>query len=271
MKEITDVRQPLVEGLFYPGNREDLKKEVHRLLGESRTQPGDYNTLVLPHGGWDYTGPFLADGFKAVSEKSFTRVVIIGSVHREFTDRVILPEARSFLISGKEIKTDREAIKALKKEVKKLQISNTPHMEEHSLESVLPFISVLWPEARIVPILLGKTIISLVRTLKNGVEMLRDENTLVIVSTNFSTYDRESRAEEAGKSGVDLFLKGQMSELVELSRTNKIDICGAGALASLLLEDSRCEKKVLRQGLSNTSPDKKENAAYYASICWNKE
>lgn len=271
MKESVDIRESIVEGLFYPSDAEKLQIRVEELLKANPQKRRDGDYLILPHGGWDYTGDYLAAGFNALPEKSYKRAVIISNVHREFTNTVTLPVARYFRLLDKKIKVDLDAIKKVEKVGKKIVKSNTPHMEEHSIETVLPFLNYLYPDIKIVPILLGKSIVSLVRSVSTIIEQLKDDDTLVIVSSNFSSYEKESRSKEFGELGVKLTTSRNPGELIEMARTNKLQTCGAGAIASLQLLGDYSEITVLKEGLTPQTPLSGGKATYYASLILEKK
>lgn len=266
MKEILDVRQPIVEGLFYPEESEAAEKRVKELLQNNPSEIKTSKHLIVPHGGWDFVGDYIALGFNSLKPLKYKKVIIISNVHREFENKIILPDYKSYLINNNKITVDKEAIKHITKKGKKVEISNIPHMEEHGIETLLPFISYLYPNAKIVPILLGKTIVSLVRNLTNIINEITDDDTLVIVSSNFSDYRKEEEAKKLGKTAVNLTREGKLSELVEETRTNRLKTCGAGAIASLILLKDYREIKVLKEGLSKGSPLSGGRGTYYGTI-----
>lgn len=262
----TKVRQPIVEGLFYPESKEEADKKVDYLLEKNSCPRKNGRILILPHGGWDYAGEYIAAGFNSLPEKKFSRVVIISNVHREFCDNIIIPEAEYFSTNGKNIRIDLDAINTIKRNGKKILVSNIPHMEENSIEIILPFISRLYPEAKIVPILLGKTIVSLVRNLKDIISQVDNDDTLIVISSNFSSYIKKDQAHEIGRQGISLTRNGKMAELVELTRTNKIQTCGAGAISSIILLGGYSEVEVLKEGLTPETPLSGGRATYYGSL-----
>ena len=266
----TQVRQPIVEGLFYPADPELLKNKITKLLADNKCKRNIGNRLIVPHGGWDYTGEYIALGFNSLPNKVFKRVIIISNVHREFCNNIILPEAEYFNITNKKLKVDLDAIKTIKKIGKKVIISNTPHMEEHGIEVVLPFINYLFPKAKIVPILLGKTIVSLVRNLSDILKEISTEDTLIITTSNFSEYEQLEQSEKLGELGVDLVCNGKMGELVELTRTNKLKTCGAGAISSLILYKDYSSINILKKGLTPQTPLSGGKATFYSTLFFNE-
>ncbi|MGL1890427.1 MAG: AmmeMemoRadiSam system protein B [Spirochaetaceae bacterium] len=266
MKEMIKVRQPIVEGLFYPSDPKQLTDKINLLLESNKTEQQNGSTIIIPHGGWDYTGDYIATGLNSITQKQYKKVIIISNVHRELSNTITLPEAEYFLIAGKKIKVDLNDIKKIKKIGKKVNISNIQHMEEHGIETILPFINHLYPEAKIVPILLGKTIVSLVRNLSNIITEIKDRDTLLIISSNFSGYEKEQVSLDIGKLGIELTTNGKMADLVELTRTNKLKTCGAGAISSALLLADYKNIEVLKEGLTEQSSLSGGKATYYGTL-----
>ena len=65
------------------------------------------------------------------------------------------------------------------------------HDREHCLEVELPFLQIVAPDAKIVPILVGQsTNRAMAREMARGLSDLLDENTVVVVSTDFSHHGR---------------------------------------------------------------------------------
>lgn len=266
MKDYIEIRQPIVEGLFYPEDPTKLQEKIKTLLKNNSSEKFVGDCLIMPHGGWDYTGDYIAKGFNSLEKKPFKKVIIISNVHREFSNTITIPEAKYFLIGNKKMKVDLDSMKTISSIGKKVVKSNIPHMEEHGIECVLPFINYLYPEAKIVPILLGKTVVSLVRNLTNIINEIRDDDTLIIVTSNFSEYIKEDQSKEIGDMGISLVENGKLSELVELTRTNKLQICGAGAISSLILLGAHSEIKLLKSGISEQTPLSRGKAAYYGTF-----
>ncbi|OQY37433.1 MAG: AmmeMemoRadiSam system protein B [Spirochaetaceae bacterium 4572_7] len=268
MKKISHTKQPIVEGLFYPDDPDLLSKKIEQLMASNPTKKVKGNRIIVPHGGWDYTGDYIATGFNSLPKKDYKRVIIISNVHREFSKNIIIPESDKFLIAGNKINVDKEAISIIKKSGKYVKESNIPHMEEHGIETILPFVAHLYPKASIVPILLGKTIVSLVRVLTDIINSINNDDTLIIISSNFSSFQKESESLAIGKIGVELTKNGKLSELIEESRTNRLATCGAGAIASAILLGGFESIELLKDGLSKGSPLSGGKATYYATFAF---
>ena len=234
---VEKVREPIVEGLFYPEKAEALAQTVAAFLGACHEKPGSASAIVTPHGSYDRCGSVIAAAFKAAEQRDPEKIVLLGPVHREETDAVILPESSWFRTALGDVAVDEKSVETLLSCGTKFLKNDIPHLEEHCLEVQLPFIQHLYPQATLVPILLGKTTKANVKTLSQGLYVAFGESlkkTLFVVSTNFSD-DRDP--EEDGKETdavLALAAAGNWEALIEGKMTKRFQSCGLGCLASCL-------------------------------------
>ncbi len=264
MKEHFETRQPIVQGLFYPDTQKETNITIKKLLEQN---PGisEYSHLVLPHGAWDFIGNYLALGFNSLEKKNYKRIIIISNVHREENNKIYIPQYRNFGIWDTTIPIDTEGIKKIDG-LKGVCKTNIPHDEENSIEICLPFIKYLYPEAKIIPVLLGKTIVSLTRNLGEIVKALYNSETLIIITTNFSSYQKNPVAMDIGLKGIEATLNGKISENIELCRTNKLEICSYGSIAGVLLTLEKGDLTLLKAGLSDPGGNENQKGTYIGAL-----
>ena len=81
-----NIRQPAVAGLFYPGSKIDLDKELARFL-ESAPEidiPGRIIGMVAPHAGYIYSGGVAARAYRQILDSEIDLVAVISPSHREY-------------------------------------------------------------------------------------------------------------------------------------------------------------------------------------------
>ena len=78
------VRRPAVAGMFYPGERDRLVRDVDALLGEFEAThlSGRVLALVEPHAGYPYSGAVAAAGYRELDAGSIDLVFLVGPSHR---------------------------------------------------------------------------------------------------------------------------------------------------------------------------------------------
>ena len=150
------VRRPVVAGRFYEGTRTALTCAAEHYL-EGFTPPKDLAALlggVVPHAGWVFSGPTAAKVFRTLSEQADPEVyVLLGAVHQWGVEQAAVYPAGAWSTPLGEIAVDADLAQAILDAGKgHVAASARAHDGEHSIEVQTPFIQVVSPSARIVPV-----------------------------------------------------------------------------------------------------------------------
>jgi hypothetical protein len=222
------VREPIVEGLFYPDDPEELKSKIAQILdgaaGKFSIQPGA-SAIITPHAGYEYCGAFLGSAFLAAAGRRVKTVVILAPVHREPDDAIYLTESKYFSTPFGNIEVADEINSELETSSTRIYRNDIPHLEEHAIEVQLPFIQHQFPEARIVPMLLGRATLTNVRILAKALDITfveHDPSTLLIVSSNLSSHTDRGAATKSVRQLTHYIEQGDCEGL--LSAYHKKDI-----------------------------------------------
>ena len=155
------IRPPAVAGAFYPDDPGELRETVEGLLAAAPRPAGPRpKAVIAPHAGYVYSGPIAATAFTALAAGSgrcaaaIRRVVLLGPAHRVPVDGLALPGAAAFETPLGAVEVDQEAVEAVAS-LPQVVESPAAHAPEHSLEVELPFLQVLLPEARLLPLVVG--------------------------------------------------------------------------------------------------------------------
>jgi AmmeMemoRadiSam system protein B len=264
------VREPIVEGIFYPSDRTKLKKLVTTLLENSVANGGNAFGIISPHAGYRYSGAIAASAFKAAQGRSLRTVVILAPIHRTEKEEVIFPESDKFKMPAGLIPVDGEAVEELLSCSTMFLKDDIPHLAEHSIEVQLPFLPVLFPHCAIVPVLVGKispqTIIALSRALAHVFEN-RFDSTLFIVSANLTSFMQGPAAKAEADTMLRLILSHDTDGLLSAMETGKISSSGAPAVAALMLVAGKaCEIRLLSSGSSAQINRDFKELVHYAAI-----
>ena len=224
--------------------------------------------MITPHAALQHIGGLLAKAFKAASGRKIDHVVLLAPVHRETGDKIILPGCLSFETPLGRSPVAEKAVRDLVGFDPEIVLNDELHREEHSIEVQLPFLQFLFPEAAIVPILLGDSRMKYVRLLAAVLREVfgyRSDTTLFVTTTNLgsnsSTQPRDTRADLL----VDLIEAHDGKGIMEAVRNGGINPCGAGCLAALLeLFTPHTEISLL--GRSRSSSHNGAQTVEYASL-----
>lgn len=152
------VRRPVVAGQFYPGNGASCVRQIEQCL-PTKPSPDVPDKIVaglVPHAGWVYSGAVAARVFAAINAQGSPETfVILSAVHQWGASRLAVYGSGSWNTPLGAVEVDEELAAAVLEAGKGLLI-NSPeaHSGEHSAEVQVPFIQHLFPEAKILPILL---------------------------------------------------------------------------------------------------------------------
>jgi AmmeMemoRadiSam system protein B len=122
------------------------------------------------------------------------------------------------------------------------EVNDIPHLEEHGIEVQLPFARHLHPGAKIVPILVGRTTMAVVKSLATGLRLVFGKTrakTLFVVSSDLAFAPTPAESARLSDRFVDLLLRASWQELVE----EELGVCGAACAAALfaggIVEEAR--------------------------------
>ncbi len=153
-----DVRPPAVAGKFYPESAAVLKLAIDQFMKDA--QPAlvkEPLAIVVPHAGYVFSGQICADGYSQVRGRTYDVVVILGTNHTApGLRKIALYPGDGFRTPLGTAPVDREAVAALIAADPDCAADKGPHAREHSVEVQVPFIQVLFPQAKIIPVIVGE-------------------------------------------------------------------------------------------------------------------
>jgi AmmeMemoRadiSam system protein B/AmmeMemoRadiSam system protein A len=195
-------RRPAVAGSFYPEEPKELKQMVEKFLSCDVAPAGrDTFAVLVPHAGYVYSGITAGAGFAAVRNIKFDTAIIIAISHRYAIDGAALYSGSAFDTPLNTICIDTKLNENLKKSSKFFKYHDQAHEEEHSIEVQLPFLQIVNPDTKIVPILVNTYDLDILESIGNAVGKVASENNaLVVISSDLSHYPPARIAEKSDKS-----------------------------------------------------------------------
>jgi AmmeMemoRadiSam system protein B len=247
------IRKAFRAGSFYPASRSACIQLLETCLNQVPVpeEPSRIIAGIVPHAGWVYSGPTAGKVFYNIKEKmgktSTPVFLIYGAVHVWDAEvPSIYPEGYWETPLGKiEIASDL-AEKILGEDIP-VVANPEVHAREHSIEVEVPFIQYLFPDAKILPLMvppdnqavtLGKRIGTLLSTWNQPV--------IVLGSTDLTHYGPGYHFTPAGVGpGTLAWSKENDRRLIQLALEMKAEnvipearshhnACGAGAVAALV-------------------------------------
>ena len=261
------IREPLVDGLFYPDDAAELRAACAGYETACAGVRGKAFVIVTPHAAYEKCGSLMAEAFLSAAERKIRTVVLLGPVHRDFTDQIILPEPQVFSIPGGTFRLEEKSIETLLSCGTRFSRNDIPHLEEHCLEVQLPFVLRYFPEAKIVPVLLGRDTAANIKSLGKGLYVSFAEqfsSTLFVVTTNLCESTSAGKARAEAEAIIALAEKKDSAALIEGKLKKQFTACGIGCLAAVLGFPDTGALRVLGRAKSLSDPTENKYVEYAA-------
>jgi hypothetical protein len=183
-----EVLKSTLAGTWYKADPGALRADLAGYLEKAQVEPRkDVIALVLPHAGYEYSGPTAAWGVKTLG-RSYKRVVVVGPTHRlPMEDMFSVPRATHYETPLGQVPLDVEFIERLLK-YPLFQTVPGAFEEEHSVQIEVPLLQHKLGEFTLVPIVAGQC--SAETCVRAGAILasLVDADTLVVASSDFTHY-----------------------------------------------------------------------------------
>ncbi|MBU1745964.1 MAG: AmmeMemoRadiSam system protein B [Proteobacteria bacterium] len=195
-----EVRSPAVAGQFYPESATVLKLAVEKFMEDALPpQVKKPVAIVVPHAGYIYSGQICADGWNQVRGGAYDVVVILGTNHTVPSLRKIaLYPGGGFRTPLGTAMVDGDLTAALLAASPDCALDKGPHVREHSLEVQVPFVQVLFPQAKIVAAIVGEADAALCTRFGTALaSVLKGRRAVIVASSDLSHYPSAKDAEDA--------------------------------------------------------------------------
>ncbi len=246
-------RKPIVAGQFYGQSTEQCLDEIKQFLPPGAIEgdlPEQIVAGIVPHAGWVFSGDLAALVFSAIKQvnQQVDTFVIFGATHGYSGRLPAIYDQGSWQTPLGRIAID-EDLTARIAATKFARCDCDSHSSEHSIEVQVPFIQHLFPEAKIVPIMVppAESAIALGAETGRIISETTDKTIVCIASTDLTHYgprygfcptgpgpDGIKWAKEVNDTQfIDLALRMDAEKLLE-SAIENCSACGPGAAAALV-------------------------------------
>lgn len=239
----TGARPPVVAGLFYSADPDELRHSIHGYLAEARA--GDTpRALIVPHAGYVYSAPVAASAFATLhgAGASFRRVMIVGPSHFVRFHGLALPGGGGLSTPLGTMPADAEGEEALRA-LSFVRVLPEAHVREHCIEVELPFLHEL---LGILPVIAVVTGDATAEQVAEAMDAVWDEETLLVVSSDLSHYRTYNEARRKDRATAEAILEGDIEAL------DPDSACGRLAVKGLLLCAQRRELRAELLDLRNS-------------------
>jgi AmmeMemoRadiSam system protein B len=240
------IREAAVAGRFYPRSAGELSASVEHYLDDAQAVQGPQpKALIVPHAAFVYSGPVAASAYVRLKpyRDRVTRVILLGPCHRVPISGLALSGADFFRTPLGDVPLDKALIDGL--DLPGVEVFDSTHVIEHSLEVHLPFLQVLLDEFTLVPLVIGNARPEMVAAVLD--ELWGGPETLIVISSDLSHYLDYDTARERDRATC------RSIEQFEENRVGPDDACGYQPIGGLLVLAKRRGMTVETVDLRNSA------------------
>jgi MEMO1 family protein len=228
-KKFTNIRPPAAAGRFYPRDATELREAVNQFLKQTPPAPSTgAKAIIAPHAGYVFSGPIAGSAYAQLlpDRDRISRIVLLGPAHFVPVYGLAASSADAFATPLGLVPLDREALKSLER-FPQVQVFDTAHGQEHSLEVHLPFLQTILGEFTLVPLLVGEcepeSASEVLEALWGG------EETRFVISSDLSHYHNSETARKLDAATAEAIEKLAGENL------GGTQACGCNPIRGLLL------------------------------------
>lgn len=239
------IREPAVAKLFYPGSATELGATVDRLLAAAQDPHlGRVRALIVPHAGYEYSGPVAASAYRSLQSSAFERVIVMGPAHTALLNAASVSDATAYRTPLGDVPIAPLARTLAQEPPFQLHAparverpewasagasgsagSATAETWEHSIEVELPFLQRTLRNFSLVPVVFGDVDAERAAV---ALSHVWDETTLVVASSDLSHYHPYAEAKALDRTFIDAVLQ------LDIRRAANGEACGLTPVLTLL-------------------------------------
>lgn len=280
------IRRPCQAGAFYEGTAKSLKTQIencflHRLgpgkipeiVKEGRRQIIGF---VCPHAGYMFSGAVAAHAYYKLALDGKPDVVFLfGPNHAGYGSGLAAMNDGSWRTPLGDVEIDSESANKVVRESRIIDVDDSAHRSEHSIEVQLPFLQYLYgSEFKIVPICFLMQDLSSAREVGEAVaKVLAGKNGVIIASSDMTHYEPQESAEKKDKMVLEAVEAMDEAKLYSVIEAHRVSACGYGPIAALMTAAKILGAKEAKLLCYKTSGDvigDYSSVVGYAAVCFKK-
>ena len=230
------VRYSAVAGRFYPRDAKALRQEVNTFLSQIPAQkPAHALGCIVPHAGYVYSGHVAGSVFAGLEIPELCIVLCPNHTGMGRSLAIVSEGTWETPLGPVSIAGDFAA--DLKRRFPLLQEDSAAHHSEHAAEVELPFLQVLQPRLKFVPIALGtghfEALEQLGLALAEAI-IAHHEPILIVASSDMNHYESDAITRIKDQSAIEPILRLDARALHDVVTQQQVSMCGFGPAVTML-------------------------------------
>jgi AmmeMemoRadiSam system protein B/AmmeMemoRadiSam system protein A len=271
------VRESVISGTWYTKDPNALQRQLTGFLQNVpvHEHSGELVALIAPHAGYQYSGQVAAHAYKLLGNRKFDTVVVIAPSHYLRFEGISVYDQGGYRTPLGLMPLDDDFISLLKSHDKTLRYVPGAHAREHSLEIQVPFLQLVSPGSRLVPIVMGDQGLAACKQLANVLATCaKGKSVLLVASSDLSHYHSAKEARALDDVVFSHVARMDAEGLgLDLDK-RRCEACGGGPMITAMLAAKlmgTTESEVLHTATSgDVTGDYNRVVGYMAAAIWKK-
>lgn len=280
------VRRPTQAGVFYAGDVEALKHQIESCFlhqyGPGKIPkfeadgPRKVVGILSPHAGYMYSGPVAANGYYELAQDGKPDTfVIMGPNHTGYGSALSLVDGGAWRTPFGDVEIDAVTAQEILRETHLVDVDESAHTYEHSVEVQLPFLQYLYgKEFKFVPICFQLQDFDTAKEVGNAlIEVLSERNAVIVASSDFTHYEPQDVAEKKDLAALEAVRAMDPRRFFSIVERQHITVCGYGPISTLIIAAKGMLAKdanLLQYKTSGDITGDKSSVVGYASVSFKK-
>jgi AmmeMemoRadiSam system protein B/AmmeMemoRadiSam system protein A len=276
---------------WYPSDPLKLQAAVSTYVSQTEVAPipGRLLAVIVPHAGYVYSGLVAGHAFHALQEAGCSEhtLVVVGDTHSGGgSAEIAVWAAGAFETPLGALPIDAEVAQAVVDADPRIEFDRRAFRAEHPVENQLPFIQVVCPGARIVPVVIRQPSLQNAQLLADAlVRALGERPAFIVASTDLSHYHSYEEAHQMDEVALQAILSLDPQAVVDSSRRcaelglgsgDPVTMCSQGAVMTAMIAAQQMgadRGTVLHYATSGDVPfgDRQAVVGYGAVALWQSQ
>jgi AmmeMemoRadiSam system protein B len=279
-------RPPAQAGTFYPDTEGALRTQIHncflhplgpRSIPSIPAKPDDQLVgIIVPHAGYDYSGPVAANSYYRLASSGLRdSVIILGPNHTGYGSGVSTMTDGQWATPLGEVPVHRSLATSITKLSGLIDVEEEAHRREHSIEVQLPFLQFIYPRRfQFVPICM--MLQDFETSMETGDAIAKaSEGTgaMLIASSDWTHYEPQESAKRKDMEAIQAVLEMDEKKFQDTIEENHVSACGYGPVTAVLHASKILgakQAKLLSYQTSGDTAGDKRSVVGYAAIAFTK-
>ncbi len=243
MQFVAAPRQSVVAGRFYPADPKALSQQVSQFLAArprklTDLKGGEALAVLVPHAGYVFSGAVAGMTLGQIPVPD--RVIALGPNHTGLGAPLSVWNGGPWRTPLGDMPVDTETASALVAANAGFEPDRRAHLQEHSLEVLVPFFQVANPKSSITPITVSSLPVSSLRAAGEALARIvagsaaQGRGILLVVSSDMSHYLPHERAVTMDTMALEALKTLNPQHYFSVVRENNISMCGVFPMTLVL-------------------------------------